>query len=454
MTRNEFDPDQKKKTEGRLSHTFYPLLFLPVVILSFLVGCQLQNSVESALNTTVQITKTLPASTVEVETSPSVTTIATPTAAGSNKLILWLPPQFDPQSETAVGELIKNRLAAFEQENPKWTIEVRLKSLEGRGGILDSLANTSIAAPDALPILVALNYKDMESATLKGLLLPLDGKVSRKNQKDWLPYVQKLGMIQNIEYGVPFAGDALVMVYRPQQSPYPPSTWQELTSQTLPVFFPAADPNAVVVTTLYQTVGGNFSPVSDAPILDEAMTQKTFSLINNGMQSGAFPIWLSGYTTFADSWQAFLEQHSGYAFAWASQFFADSESDDALIPLPAISSTQITRADGWVWCVPEMNTQSQEIAISLSDFLSDPDFVNQLDQLAGYLPVYTSGLDLIEDPDLKNNVTILTSTAQIVPTSSTINLINPVFENATIQIIKKQLYYQQAVDQVLSQVNK
>jgi ABC-type glycerol-3-phosphate transport system substrate-binding protein len=294
----------------------------------------------------------------------------------------------------------------------------------------------------------------MESASVKGLLLPLDSKVGRNTQKEWLPYIQKLGVIQNTQYGIPFAGDALVMVYRPQQSPYPPTTWQELTTQTLPVFFPAADPEAVVVTTLYQTAGGNLYPENDSPLLDEAITQKTFALINNGTQSGAFPIWLSGYTTFDDSWQAFLEQHSGYAFVWASQFLTDSQSDDALTVLPAVSSNQLTRADGWVWSIPEMNTQSQEIAIALAEYLSDPGFVNQLDQLAGYLPVYTSGLDLIEDPDLKENVTTLTSTAQIISTSSTINTISPVFENAVIQIIKKQLYYQQAVDQTLSQVNK
>jgi multiple sugar transport system substrate-binding protein len=454
MIEDEFDSDQKKKAGRGFNHSFYPLLFLPVIILSFLVGCQIQNSANLTKKPATSATDVQSVPTGEAATSAAVVPVPTPTTVSSNKLIIWLPPQFDPQSGTPVGALIQDRLARFVQANPGWVIEVRLKSLDGRGGLLDSLSNTSIAAPDALPVVVALQYKDMESASLKGLLLPLDNKVAIATQKNWLPYIQQLGKVQSTEYGLPFAGDALAMVYHPRQSPYPPTTWQELTTQNLPVFFPAADPGAVIITNLYQTAGGNLSPEENTPMLDADIMQKTFAFINNGTQSGAFPNWLSGYTTFDAIWQAYLEQKSGYALVWASQYLGDPIDNTTLVELPAVNSKKTTRANGWVWCIPEMNTQSQEIAVSLAEYLSDTDFVNQLDQQAGYLPVYTSGLDLIDDPNLKETISNLTSTAQIIPTGVTINTISPVFENATIQIIKKQLYYQQAVDQALSQVNK
>jgi hypothetical protein len=80
--------------------------------------------------------------------------------------------------------------------------------------------------------------------------------------------------------------------------------------------------------------------------------------------------------------------------------------------------------------------------------------VNQLDQLAGYLPVYISGLDRISNPKLKQAITNITSSALILPIGNTINIINPVLANSTIQIIKKQIYYEQAVGQVLNSLKK
>jgi hypothetical protein len=63
-------------------------------------------------------------------------------------------------------------------------------------------------------------------------------------------------------------------------------------------------------------------------------------------------------------------------------------------------------------------------------------------------------LAAITDPQLNKTVTDITASAQLLPTSSTINTISPILENSTIQIIKKQIFYQQAVDQALSLFKK
>jgi hypothetical protein len=189
-------------------------------------------------------------------------------------------------------------------------------------------------------------------------------------------------------------------------------------------------------------------------VIENDPLQRTFEILNNGTQSGAFPDWIAQFSTFDTAWKAYNQQTSGYAIIWASQYLTNPPSDSELTNLPAINSQHNTLATGWVWCIPLNAPQSEETAILLAEYFSDADFVNQLDQLAGYLPVYISGLDRISNPKLKQAITNITSSALILPIGNTINIINPVLANSTIQIIKKQIYYEQAVGQVLNSLKK
>lgn len=442
-------PDQKKYSGNRLKHSYYPLLFVPVILFCLLMGCQLQEKA-AAPESTLSPSTSLPESTA-AGTEPAAVVLATgtPTQAAPKKLIVWLPPEFDPAGDTPQGSLIKTRLESFQADHSEWTIEVRLKAREGKGGLLDSLINTTYAAPAALPELIALPYAQMVYAVQKGLLLPVDSLVSQDTEESWLPYTNQFSQVKQVQYGLPFAFDALVLVYHPSQITYPPTTWQELVSQSSPVVFPAADLNASVVNTLYQSAGGNLTPSMDAPLLQEKPLQKTFSLISTGAQSGAFPVWISNYTTFDESWEYYKSQNSGYAIAWASQYLSDPDAGTTISPLPAIGDQQVSRADAWVWCIPARNTGGQEISLEMADYFAAPEFVDQFDLASGYLPVYNSGVNQITDADLTSTIINLYSTAQILSSDSTINSINSLLTDSTIQIIKKELFFQNAVDQAL-----
>ena len=95
----------------------------------------------------------------------------------------------------------------------------------GQGGLLDALTATNAAAPGALPSLILLNRQDMETAALKGLILPLDDMTAVMGSTDWYPYAQDLARLQGSIFGLPFAGDALALVYRPVRFPSPPKSW-------------------------------------------------------------------------------------------------------------------------------------------------------------------------------------------------------------------------------------
>ncbi|RPH57050.1 MAG: hypothetical protein EHM81_12165, partial [Chloroflexi bacterium] len=95
---------------------------------------------------------------------------------------------------------------------PGLQIEVRVKAESGPGNLLNSLSATRAAAPSILPDLVALSRADLEAATANGLLHSLDGLTTLPDDPDWYPYARQMAHIQNTTFGLPFAGDALVLV--------------------------------------------------------------------------------------------------------------------------------------------------------------------------------------------------------------------------------------------------
>ncbi len=188
---------------------FLPTLLICLIFISMLAGCQLQNIL---LATATALTPQPTQGQASVTTpEPQETTPAVNTATVQTKLVMWVPPEFDPTKETQAAKLFSDRVASFQALHPEVLLEVRVKALEGRGGLLDSITTSSSAAPKGLPALVLLSSDDVENAALKELLLPLDGVYKNFADTDWLPYATGLARIEGTNYGVPIAGDALVM---------------------------------------------------------------------------------------------------------------------------------------------------------------------------------------------------------------------------------------------------
>ncbi|MBA4380168.1 MAG: hypothetical protein C0393_05765 [Anaerolinea sp.] len=96
---------------------------------------------------------------------------------------------------------------------------MRVKAESGPAGLLESLAAARQAAPSALPDLIALPYRDMETAATRGLIYPLDnltGLLAGRSSagSDWYDYAHQLAQVQDTTFGLPFAADALALVYR------------------------------------------------------------------------------------------------------------------------------------------------------------------------------------------------------------------------------------------------
>ena len=64
------------------------------------------------------------ASSQPAPTPGAATRIVTQPPPGPQTLVVWLPPQFDPQGKTTAGDLLKARLESFSSLYPGLKIEV------------------------------------------------------------------------------------------------------------------------------------------------------------------------------------------------------------------------------------------------------------------------------------------------------------------------------------------
>lgn len=360
---------------------------------------------------------------------------------GPITLQIWVPPQFDPDTTTKEGNLLRQRLEDFKTRRPGIQLSVRVKALDGPGGLLDMLSSASAAAPGVLPDLVALPRPMMEAAALKGLLHPFDGLSTVLDNSDWYPYAIQLARLQKSTFGLPFAGDALILMYRPSVIGDPPRALGDIQTVRGALSFPASDPQALFTLALYQAAGGAVQDEQGRPYLDPAVLARVLSFYQKANQIGMVPAWLAQYETDEQAWAAFVEGKAGMAVTWASQYLIESGSqftDTAATTLPTLNGDQYTLATGWVWALAGSQVQNQMAAVQLAEFLTESDFMAQWTAAAGFLPTRPSALAAWPDQPRRALSSQVMLSAHPYPSVDVLSSLAPVLRQATVQILNNQ----------------
>lgn len=408
--------------------------FLLALIMLFLTGCSMLESSEAtppALETGT-VTPT-PPSAGQTETPQEIT----PTP-GEVTLLIWLPPQFDPQAGTPAGDLLLSRLEEFTELYPRLNLDVRIKAESGPGGLLDSLSSTSAAAPLALPDLVALPYEGLQGAALKGLLYSFDDYSDLISDPDWYPYALELAQLQSSTFGLPFAGDALQVLYRPEFVEQPPIDWESGLLLTSPLAFPAADPQALFTLVQYQATGAPILDEEGRPTLDQNNLNQVLTFYEQARVSGLFPIWLTQLQEEALSWEAFQDKRADMVVTWTSRYLVEGPEDTAVAQILTPDGNPYTLASGWVWTLANSDQTRQELATELAEHLVAPDFLAQWTAAIGYLPPRPSALDNWIDDDLKSQLDLISRSAHVIPTVDILASLGPPLQRATVDVLKQQ----------------
>jgi ABC-type glycerol-3-phosphate transport system substrate-binding protein len=323
---------------------------------------------------------------------------------------------------------------------PGLVINVRAKAESGEGGMLNALSAASSAAPAALPDLILLPRALLEPAALKGYLRVLDGMDDKMEDADWFEYARQMGRVQNSVFGIPFAGDLLVMMYNDQIQDLIPQTWQETLAITRTVGFAAGDPQALFTIALYQSAGGDLRDDQGRPMLDEEILARVLSLYSQANLAGQMPFWLMQYTSDSQALDLYRNGQADLLITWRSTLEQSLGHPAApnIAGLPTQDGALYSLANGYVWVLAGSSPARQSQALELVQYLSDPTLLGEWNLQAGYLPPRMLALDTWPENAGRERIISLSLNAQLAPSTDLLEIVGPLLKQAVQQSLLQQ----------------
>jgi multiple sugar transport system substrate-binding protein len=384
-------------------------------------------------------------------------TDAIPPPVEAATLRIWLPAEFDPAGNSPASQLLKARLEEFEAENPGVELEVRVKALDGTGGLLDALSAANAAAPLALPDLILLPRPLLESAALKGLLHPYDGLSSVVDDQGWFDYARQLAHLKSSTYGMPFAGDAMVMASHPSRIDNPPSLLESAISLGEALLFPATDPQALFTLRMYLATGEGLYDAEGRPSMDKNTLANILEDYQRASQDGVMPYWITQYSSDEQVWEAFMGDQYPMAATWASTYLKNkfnAPADLSMEPLPTLDGSPSTLATGWSWALAGTDRERRMLSVRLAEFLVEKEFLAPWTYAAGYLPPRVDALRSWQDADLRRRIEQISYSAQLMPPADLISSVGPPVEQAVVDVLKAQSDPERAAQTAIDKINK
>jgi ABC-type glycerol-3-phosphate transport system substrate-binding protein len=295
--------------------------------------------------------------------------------------------------------------------------------------MLNALSLTSAAAPNVLPDLILLSRSDFEMAALLGLLHPIDGLSTSLDGPNWYSYAQQLGHIQNTGYGLPFLGDALVLVYYPELGQI--VAWEDVLESKGHIAFPAGNAQALIGLSLYASAGGEILDSQGLPTLEQEALTRVLTLVSDGVSKEVFPPSLANITNEAQALQIYRTGSANKAMVWYLSYRPDE--DGAVTPLPGLDSMPFSYASGWIWALAGAKPENQQLAVELAEFLVAEDFIAEWTQETGYLPTRPS---IVEEGD--RTLTAILESAHPIPSGDVLAVLGPLMQEALTRVLNSE----------------
>ncbi len=386
-------------------------------------------------------------------TGPAVT--PSPAGPAVSTLRIWLPPEFAPSGTGPGSQVLAAQLAQFEQTHPDLRLDVRVKSASGSGGLLHSLSAAYNVAPSVVPNLIALNEEDLASAAAAGLLIPLDTFFPSQTLSDYYPFAQTVSRRANGErIGLPFAADALVLVYNTSFYGTSPLAWSSVTTGTL--IFPGGDLTALTVLDEYLALGGTLADSSGKLDLKTDLLANALTFFRAARDDGLLPMSTLAYADVATTWQAFREGRATLAVTSAQQFLTgyDRVAGAAGTLIPAPDGQPLALAEGWSWAIVNTQPELHAQAAALLTWLTDPAQLSAWTQAAGLLP--TRNTVLAGWPSSPRSVFAgeVMAKAQLQPSSAMLAKVGPPLRQALSDVLNDRASAPSAATSAVQTIEK
>lgn len=376
------------------------------------------------------------ATSVDVEITTQTPLVFKPSSTPKNSLTLWLTPDFAPDPSTPAGSLLEERLIAFQQANPGISIIVRLKEDRGPGGLLETLIAAHHVAPSALPDVVAIDPIALNSAALKGLLIPLDGLITEPTPPEWYDHAISTTYDLGSFFGLPFASEAQVLAYNISRYEEAPSSWSDILTSPTTFIFPAGDPNAAFTLFQYKSLGGPLYDVSGMPTIDPVSLNDLLAFYHSAHVSEVLPISIFQYLSSSDTWVSLKSDQASSAVAPLSAFMAEKAPKTiGAVPIPGRTQAGICPTETWSWSIVTPDPVRQSLASELITWLTQPEFLGPWTHALGMLPPTTSSLAMWPEGSAAALASSLVTVAQPKPTAEELATFGPILHEAVESVI-------------------
>ncbi len=418
---------------------------LRTISISLFIATAILSSCSNPANSLPQPTMT-PLS--EPQTTISAATPGpSPETKPATHLVVWLPDQVLERNSPLMLELIQKQTAIFSSKHPDITVDIRIKSSIGSSLLLDTLQNTSLAAPASLPDLILLNREEMEVAALKGLLIPFDGATDILAANDWMEPIRQLATIQGSTFGIPVASDALVYL-----SPAGEKKTQPPLTEGKPILCFLNDPKAFLPLSIYLASGGSLIDEIGNPALDKAAFLSDLQQLKNARDTGALPSWVMDISEPADVYRYFSSGRGNRMAAWYGETAESILSVSELSQFTDSTGNPATLVRGWFWAMTQPDNSQRIVSVELAETLAEESFLAELQQTARLLPVRQSP-KVLENPSLVAQAEIV-ATGRPIPDGLFLVTLSPIFQDAIRQIYTGLSTPEEIVDLEMTQLNR
>jgi len=351
------------------------------LVLIALSGCQTAAS-QAGQNTPTPVR---PATATErplriptVEFEPTTAVTGTPEDKPLT-LTFWTVEPVSPQAEGEPGEFIRTALRSFEQANPNLELDLLLKKVGGKGGVVDFLRTSKEVAPSVLPDVAVMNATDLVQAYDDGLIQPLDGKLDRTIVQDLLPGARKVGTIDGRLVGVPLGLEMEHIVYNTAIFTTTPMLWSDVLSANVTYLFPAKGVNGLVndaTLIQYFSSGGEFRDAQDAPKIDEQVLRTILDFYQQAREHNAIRADVLEMSTVEELWPLY-RAGAGITHTDVRQYLTGRDqlnnSTFAAAPVRSKEDIPVTITRGWVLVLVTEDLARQNEALSLIEWFLSTD---------------------------------------------------------------------------------
>jgi len=252
---------------------------------------------------------------------------------------------------------------------------------------------------------------------------------------------------------LPFAADAMILLYRPGALPNTPTNWNDIFDFESPLLFSAGDDKALFALNLYLSLGGQLYDEDRRVSLDAFLFQQVLEFYAEGNTSGTFPSWLTGYDSDDSVWAAMQGKTVNLAISWTSKYLSTLPADVAAITIPSLQSESVTLVSGWLWAYSDPYPQRNELSQKLLDYLTDKDFMAEWTYQAGYLPVRPSGMSAWENQVINALLRQATVSAQNLPPMEVLEITGPAMSEAVNNVLNKRYLPAEAARIAIDKIN-